>query len=356
MTIDIKTAALILDRAFSEQEKPSDEDGRIIESILRGPHKTYRYILVTAILAKATNGKANILSLQKGDGKNGRFDARSLCHKVIVPFETIHLQGCLGSSNEPFLNKPARFEFLSASNAVRSGKDKSILLQLIDVLSRIKNSKTAYSRLKNALFVMKEIHEEYVAKYSIADTVIDISDFSQIVLDYIYSITDHSMEGEVCPLIVAELEKMYLGTNYTVRPHNVNESGASSKEVGDIDVYDKEDSLVYSIEVKDKTFTKHDVVHAITKFKNAGLTTSMFVYGKNVTFEEQEVFKYLKEVGREGHYCCLISILNYAKLRICDLKELTVRDFVNGLLKFAKVINAKDDTVNIIKDIANKIF
>ena len=71
MTIDIKTAALILDRAFSEQEKPSDEDGRIIESILRGPHKTYRYILVTAILAKATNGKANILSLQKGNGKNG---------------------------------------------------------------------------------------------------------------------------------------------------------------------------------------------------------------------------------------------------------------------------------------------
>lgn len=48
--------------------------------------------------------------------------------------------------------------------------------------------------------------------------------------------------------------------------------------------------------------------------------------------------------------------LNYAKLCICDLKELTVRDFVNGLLKFAKVINAKDDTVNIIKDIANKIF
>ena len=203
---------------------------------------------------------------------------------------------------------------------------------------------------------MKEAHEEYVAKYSIADTVIDMSDFSQIVLDYIYSITDHSMEGEVCPLVVAELEKMYLGTSYNVKPHKVNESGASSKEVGDIDVYDKEDTLIYSIEVKDKTFTKQDVAHAIAKFRKAGLATSMFVYGKNVSFEEQEVFKYLKEVGREGHYCCLISILNYAKLRICDLKELTVRDFVSGLLKFAKVINAKDDTINIIKDIATKIF
>lgn len=203
---------------------------------------------------------------------------------------------------------------------------------------------------------MKEIHEEYIAKYSIADTVIDISDFSQIVLDYIYSITDHSMEGEVCPLIVAELERMYLGTGYSVKPHKVNESGASSKEVGDIDVYDKEDTLLYSIEVKDKSFSQQDVAHAIKKFKNAGLTTSMFVYGKNVSFEEKEIFKYLKEVGREGHYCCLISILNYAKLRICDLKELTVRDFVNGLLKFAKVTNAKDDTINIIKDIATKIF
>lgn len=52
----------------------------------------------------------------------------------------------------------------------------------------------------------------------------------------------------------------------------------------------------------------------------------------------------------------MISILNYTKLRICDLKELTVRDFVKGLLKFAKVINTKDDTIDIIKDIATKIF
>jgi len=44
------------------------------------------------------------------------------------------------------------------------------------------------------------------------------------------------------------------------------------------------------------------------------------------------------------------------RLRICDLKTLTIRDFVDGLLKFAKVVNAKDDTINIVKDIASKIF
>ena len=197
---------------------------------------------------------------------------------------------------------------------------------------------------------------EYISKFSVGDSLIDISEFSQLVLDYVYMITEHSLEGEVCPLVVAQLEQMYLGKDFKVEPHKVNQSGASSKEVGDIDIYDKNKNLVYSIEVKDKNFSKQDVIHAITKFKQAELSTSLFIYGKNVSFDEDEIFHVLKEVGREGHYCCLISILHYAKLRISDLKTLTVRDFVDGLLKFAKVINVKDDTINVIKDISMKIF
>lgn len=37
------------------------------------------------------------------------------------------------------------------------------------------------------------------------------------------------MDGEVCPLVVAELERLYLGKDYKVVPHKVNESGSSSK-------------------------------------------------------------------------------------------------------------------------------
>ncbi len=355
-SIDLKTASLILDRAFVEAELSSDEIGQKISEILRGTHKTYRYILVTSLLAKATNDGVNILSLQKGDGEGGKYDARSLCHKVLVPFETLRLPGCLGSSNEPFLNKPARFVSLSLTNAVRRGKDFQTLSDVIDVLSNISNSSDAYKYLKSALSVMKEVSKEYVLKFSVGDALIDISEFSQLVLDYIYAITEHSMEGEVCPLIVSQLEQMYLGKDFKVEPHKVNQSGASSKEVGDIDVYDKNKKLIYSIEVKDKDFSKQDVAHAIIKFKQADLSSSLFVYGKNVSFDEDEVFQLLKEIGREGHYCCLISILHYAKLRICDLKTLTIRDFVDGLLKFAKIINAKDDTINIIKDISSKIF
>ena len=75
-SIDLKTASLILDRAFVEAELSSDEIGQKISEILRGTHKTYRYILVTALLAKATNGEVNILSLQKGDGEDGEWRRR----------------------------------------------------------------------------------------------------------------------------------------------------------------------------------------------------------------------------------------------------------------------------------------
>lgn len=88
----------------------------------------------------------------------------------------------------------------------------------------------------------------------------------------------------------------------------------------------------------------------------AHLNSSMFIYGKKVTFDEDAVYSTLKKIGREGHYCCLISILNYAKMRISDLKTISVREFVDGLLKFSKAINAKEDTVSTIKEIANHIF
>ena len=321
-SVDFKTASLILERAFVESEEQQDETALKISEVLKGTHKTYRYILVTALLAKSTNEDVNILSLQKGDGKGGKYDARSLCHKVVVPFETLKLPGCLGGSNEPFLNKPARFVLLSLDNAVRKGKDFKTLKELIDILSSIHDSHTAFKYLKTALATMKEVHEEYVSRFSIGDGIIDISEFSQLVLDYIYEITEHSFEGEICPLVIAQLEKMYLGKDFTVEPHKVNQSGASAKEIGDIDVYDKNRRLVYSIEVKDKNLTLQDVSHAVMKFRRADLSNSLFIYGKNVTFNEEEVFGLLKEVGREGHYCCLISILNYAKLRISDLKNL----------------------------------
>lgn len=136
--IDKEEAEKIL---LKTNEKPifqNDPIGVSIDFILKGSHKTYRYVLVTALLAKSVNKDVDILSLQAKDSSVGAYDARSLCHKVIVPFERSTYPNSLGGSNEPFLNKPARFQRLAMTNAVRSGNDSKILESMINTLSEIK--------------------------------------------------------------------------------------------------------------------------------------------------------------------------------------------------------------------------
>lgn len=141
--IDAEKAEKILLAAFKTPCKKADNTLELISSVISGTHKTYKYILVNGLLAKATVSKANPLALQAGAPIKGAFDARSLCHNVLVPFERNFLQNALGGSNEPFLNKPARFTHLSNKNAVRDGNDRETLNALIEIFTSIKTSADA---------------------------------------------------------------------------------------------------------------------------------------------------------------------------------------------------------------------
>jgi hypothetical protein len=54
-------------------------------------------------------------------------------------------------------------------------------------------------------------------------------------------------------------------------------------------------------------------------------------------------------------YCCVISILDYAKLRLCSIDNTDLRGFVASLLQAAKSINAKDTTIEWIKSSVNTL-
>lgn len=235
-------------------------------------------------------------------------------------------------------------------NAVRAGKDSKILELLIKTLSSIKSKKAAFSYLCSAIDVMSELENVYRSQFSVDNISFNGDGRCQAILDYIYKLTDKILEGETCPLIVSTIEQLYLGDSFIVKPHKVNESGTSSKEVGDIDIFDANDNLIESIEIKDKDFTKEDVGHAISKFIEAKLDRSMFIFGKNVVWNKEEVFQLIGRIGRTGHYCCIMSVIEYAKLRIMSFdKSINLKMFSTLMLHFAKIINAKEDTINWIK-------
>ena len=120
--------AINADRSHTVPEAISVDDMSII---FHGKHKTFRYMFLTAILSKHVNNRVNALSLQADWDDPGSFDARSVCHKSIVPIEEEHLGLRLGASPEPMVNNPARYESISLENKVRKGNDADLLRHMV---------------------------------------------------------------------------------------------------------------------------------------------------------------------------------------------------------------------------------
>lgn len=354
--VDKDKARVILKLADSQKLFADDPIGTTIRDILEGKHKTYKYILVNALLAKAVNPQVDILCLQAGDNSEGAYDARSLCHEVLVPFEREFYNGSLGGSNEPFLNKPARAKKLSYDNPVRPGNDKKTLDKLIRLLGRIKTKAQALKYLSSSIAVMSDIYKSLEERYHLGELPTDKEGNVQAILDYVNLLATKPFGGKTCVLIVSTIEEYYWKDKGKTIPHKVNESGSSTKEIGDIDVFGNNGIVVSSIEIKDKIFSKEDVDHAIRKFTDAGIERSMFVYGKNAHFDRSEIFQVAARYGRAGYFCSIVYIMDYAKIRLTHmLYDITLTDFITQMLHSAKCINASCATIEWIKSAAIQI-
>ena len=364
VSIDFDAARAILGKALdaskSGESVASDvEPGlrKSLETVVFGTHKTYKYILVTNLLAKATCPKANSLCLQAGARMRGAFDSRRLCHKVVVPFERERLANALGASNEPYLNKPARFPKLDARNAVRDGNDRHILETLIRIAESVNEGGHALAFV--CLAFCFRLLEKVIANNALLQTVStimtpDLVDIYAFVTRYVAE----SFEGETCAAVVGAVEKQFYASlrgNYRVVVHKVNESGASSKEIGDIDVYE-DDTCFHSIEVKDKAFTVYDVEHAFNKMIAAHVRRGSFVYGPRATFDEEKVKITLYSFEERKFVTLFMGVLPYVRLVLFQTPHVATNGFLQLLLDTALEINAKEETIRRIHDIAAEMF
>lgn len=263
----------------SSEKFKLNQELQILTEVILGSHLTYRYILITGLLAKATNSKINAIALQAGSKLKGAYDARSLCHGVLVKFEREYLESVLGGSNEPFLNKPARYTELSKSNAVRRGNDERLRDYCITILSSIKSSKDSLILLEQALFYALQRESRNLTSKLMVSDIDGQLNFIHFVDDFLTS----SCEGETSALIAGltfELLGLLNNSKYDVRVHPTNQSGASSNEIGDIDVRD-DDIVKFVAEVKDKSYSVEDVEHAAKKAGSLGVSHILFLVGPN---------------------------------------------------------------------------
>ncbi|WP_251920877.1 restriction endonuclease, SacI family [Leuconostoc citreum] len=265
--------------SLSKSQRPisllTTNQEKMISEVVLGNHKTYKYILLTALATKSVIHNIDILSLQASSDSTGAYDARSIAHSVIVPFERAFLQdSSLGFSNEPFLNKPARFKELNKSNAVRNGGDRHKLESLVNTLPTF-HSQSAFDGM---VFFFQKLTEQPVDKIPYDDIkkenpLFNFRNFSKDLLSKSYG-------GESLAFGIGLVLKIFfscINTDNRVLVHKVNESGSSSLEAGDIDVF-SDNTIIGCVEAKDKTFTIQDVEHAAQKAAKSHIYNSSFVY------------------------------------------------------------------------------
>ena len=357
LSVDTVQAQAVLMRALKTRVQPSEDIVPLLETVILGTHKTYKYILVTNLLAKATNPRVNALALQTSAPLAGSFDSRSLCHEVVVPFEREYLVNALGASNEPYLNKPARYQMISTTNAVRRGNDRHILETLIAIANRV--NKDGQDQAFKCLSCCFQLLEKVIANNELLNTVNTIITPDLIdIYRYIARYIEESFEGETCAAVVGAVEKQFyacLKGEYRVEVHKVNEGGASSKEVGDIDVYEN-DKCFYSIEVKDKAFTVYDVEHAFNKMIAAHVKRGSFVYGPRATFDEDKIKITLYNFEEKKFVTLFMGVLPYVRLVLFQTPQVETKNFIQMLLNTTREINAKDCTIQRVHDLAAEMF
>lgn len=223
-----------------------------VTTIAASNHITYKYILWTMLLAKSVNPNINALSLQASDSLTGAYDARSICHRVIIPFEAEHFER-ISSGTEPFLNKPARFKHLSSDNPTRSKKDAAILQTLIRIANDINATPTKAQSLLTVFMQTLKPKPPSTVRKRYCNTV---EETRRILEEYF-------------PL-------------HTIRVNNHFSSNNSKLKGLDIDVL-KNDQIIHTFEIKDKPFTQADIDTTTMTATRKKLSSYFFIYGDKAT-------------------------------------------------------------------------
>lgn len=360
--MDINKAKKILYDAYDIAQKQAiinDTDlHQFVDDIIENTHLTFKYILFTALLAKSTDTSINTLCLQAGSTLKGAYDARSLCHKVVVPFECELLNKAMGGSNEPFFNKPARFPEISLKNPVRKGNDRFLLEKLCVNLPKINNSKLAFSLLIYALQKLIVIGQNKQSRFSVS--ISESTNPKIILMKFFAKLLSKSCEGESLTLVVAMLYKsLYNNEYYMIDAHPVNECGASSKEISDLDIY-KNKLLIISNEIKDKTYNASDIKHAVSKvIANKG-NNLVFIEGLKGTFKDDDYKNYYDIIEHfQYKHNFILSIINIKDFIPFALINSEVND-IGSILNYAMEIMCehkyKQTTMEHFKNTAKLFF
>jgi SacI restriction endonuclease len=320
-------------RAKAEGDEITDylSDPHLIEAIRESlsdsTDKTYHYVLITQLVSKITNPKLNASCLQEGAGVEGSFDPRTVCKKVIVPFERTQLDGALGRSPDPYVSNPIRVPLLTRAGR-ESKSDPEMWDKLCDVVDAIETNNEEFANN-----VFRQVLLEIYRKLGSTEIKYDVplrSSLAQVVT----AIEEFSGEksGGDRPLAITTALFQVIGKYFKifepdVRRGKITASDESLGQVADIECRNSKGKLVIAVEVKDRTVTVSDLEEKLGNTREKGIKEVFFVSGRG-TREAEGVRERVAKEFAAGQNLYVFTVVELSKAILALAGEEARRDFL----------------------------
>lgn len=225
----------------------------LIQGCLTSKIKTYHYVLPTQLLAKTVDPTLDAHSIQTAYDSPGAFDARTVAHTVIVPFDQANYR-VLGGSPEPYVNNPVRVPAITATYRTqqKNRADWDKLIMVLDAVEQADNPDFTRRVLDQVLFEIYQLLADVAVIYPTPNRI-SLRGIQDLVESYLaISSGGERMEAVVTALFQTIGEEF--GLFDQVKREKVNAADASSGMLADIECW-SDGQIVLLIEVKDRALT-----------------------------------------------------------------------------------------------------
>ncbi len=262
-----------------------------------------RYALLTQLLGKFADDRRDALCLQRGAAEGaieaGRWDPRGFCTAVVVPWVQSS-DNVLGSSPDPYVNKPLRRRRLDDWSVALRGKEswEQLVKLLVDVQER-KERKHTESVLRRCLAGIARRYAKLNVVYPVPNRV------SADQCESAFARFIEEASGGEAPLLAATALFRVIGRRFSlfdsVMRQGINEADSATGASGDIQCFRGEPpQVVLSVEVKDRELTLLELNSSITKARQAGVTELLFAAPAVSQADAEEAQKRIREEWAQG--------------------------------------------------------
>jgi hypothetical protein len=316
-----------------------------IQEILAGD-VTYKYILVTGLLGKLTNPSVHPRSLQAGSKLPGAYDARSLCHSVVVSFEKTK-GNLFGLSNEPFVNKPARHaEHDKANKQLRNKRLATLTHDVLEAAHKARPDEVE-AMLVSALRIGKEIADSHITAQ------VDVDSNLRHVYRFLNKFLQETAGGARLVAVTGAFITL-LSESFTVKVYPPNYSDKFARTAGDIEIFAGED-LLSAYECKHRALTLDDIHHGLQKAKARGTPEYCFIYASGLADGEENAIENEIKKARKEMDASLVDIHIAAKLWAVVLNPQRRAEFGNTVTTILREAMKRAEVANTAAELWNSL-